>query len=406
MKGSGALWIKYHRNGKPIRESTHTTQRKKAEHLLRKRLAEISTGAYLGPKLERIRMTELADDLVREYRINERKSVDDLVARWTLHLKPFFGVLRAVEVSSSLVARYIDSRQQGSAANATINRELAALKRMFNLARQATPPKVNSVPYIAMLKENNVRTGFLEGKEHEKLAAECARVGIWLRSMFEVGCTYGWRHQELLALRVQQVNLLNGSVRLEPGTTKNDEGREVTMTRPVRDLLRQCVLGKAQDDYVFTRNNGQPVRDFRASWGNACCAAGVGQRLCRSCGLVVTHDWRCVTCGKKRALKELKYVGLLFHDLRRTGARNLRRAGVAEGVIQKIGGWKTRSVFERYAIVDQRDIADAMNKLEIDRENDRKQSALGSPFGQGFGQSGAEIEGGGIHSEAASVSSN
>jgi hypothetical protein len=51
MKGSGVLWIKYHRNGKPIRESSHTTQRKKAEQLLRKRLAEISTGAYLGPKL-------------------------------------------------------------------------------------------------------------------------------------------------------------------------------------------------------------------------------------------------------------------------------------------------------------------------------------------------------------------
>jgi hypothetical protein len=56
---------------------------------------------------------------------------------------------------------------------------------------------------------------------------------------------------------------------------------------------------------------------------------------------------------------------LLFHDLRRTAARNLRRAGVAEGVIMKIGGWRTRSVFERYAIVSQTDIAEAMRKLEV-----------------------------------------
>jgi hypothetical protein len=80
-------------------------------------------------------MTELAGELIREYRINGRKSADDLVARWTLRLKPFFGMLRAVEVSSLLVARYIDSRQQERAANATINRELAALKRMLNPLR-------------------------------------------------------------------------------------------------------------------------------------------------------------------------------------------------------------------------------------------------------------------------------
>ena len=67
---------------------------------------------------------------------------------------------------------------------------------------------------------------------------------------------------------------------------------------------------------MFTREDGKPVRDFRGSWAKACDAA--------------------------------KVPGLLFHDLRRTAARNLRRAGVAEGVIMKIGGWKTRSVFERY----------------------------------------------------------
>jgi integrase len=62
---------------------------------------------------------------------------------------------------------------------------------------------------------------------------------------------------------------------------------------------------------VFTRPDGKPVRDFRETWANACKAAGV--------------------------------PGLLFHDLRRTAARNLRRAGIAEGIIMKIGGWRTRS---------------------------------------------------------------
>ncbi len=290
MKGSSVLWIKYHRNGKPVRESAHTTKVKEAERLLRQRLAAISTGTYLGPKLEKRRISELADDLIREYRINGRKSIDDLEARWKLHLEPFFGALRAIDVTSQLVARYIDARQTEGAENATINRELAALKRMFNLARQSTPPKVNSVPYIAMLRENNIRTGFLESKQHDSLAAETGKIGLWLRAMFETGYTYGWRHEELLALRVSQVNLVASTIRLEPGTTKNSEGREVSMTLPVRTLLTQCVHGKGQDDYVFTREDGKPVRDFRVAWAGACGAA--------------------------------KVPDLLFHDLRRTAARN------------------------------------------------------------------------------------
>jgi integrase len=359
MKGSSVLWIKYHRNGIPVRESAHTTKPREAEKFLRKRLGEISTGAYAGPKLEKIKVSELADDLIREYRINKRKSIDDLEARWKLHLQPFFGFLRAVEVTSQLVARYIDSRQQEKAENATINRELAALKRMFNLARQSTPPKVSSVPYIAMLKEDNIRTGFLESKQHDSLAAETGKIGLWLRAMFETGYTYGWRHEELLALRVRQVNLVAGTIRLEPGTTKNSEGREVSMTLPVRTLLTQCVHGKGQDEYVFTREDGKPVRDFRGTWGKACEAA--------------------------------KVPTLLFHDLRRTAARNLRRAGVAEGVIMKIGGWKTRSVFERYAIVSQSDIRDAMTKLEAGQQRDnaeaaQEQHAAQTQFGQGLGR--------------------
>jgi integrase len=147
----------------------------------------------------------------------------------------------------------------------------------------------------------------------------------------------------LLALRVRQVNLAAGTIRLEPGTTKNSEGREVSMTVPIRALLTQCVHGKGHDDYVFTREDGRPVRDFRGVSTSVCEAANV--------------------------------QGLLFHDLRRTAARNLRRAGVAEGVIMKIGGWKTRSVFERYAIVSQSDIRDAMTKLEAGQQRDNAEAA-------------------------------
>ena len=78
----------------------------------------------------------------------------------------------------------------------------------------------------------------------------------------------------------------------------------------------------------------------------------------------------------KNACKRAGVPGLLFHDLRRTGARNLRRAGVAEGAITKIGGWRSRSVFERYAILSHNDIADAILKLQESEKRAEQERAL------------------------------
>jgi integrase len=328
--GSPVWWIKYHRHGRPFRESTHTTDWSKAGRMLKTRLSEINQGTFMGPQLERTRVDELAVMFVRDYRINNRKSLADAQTRWNRHLKPFFGGMRAIDVTSEQLSRYVDKRQQEDAANATINRELAALKRMFRLGQQSTPPKVVRAPKFPKLAEDNVRKGFLEDGQYRKLIEYCPE--LWFRSLVECGRTYGWRVSELLSMRVNQLDIAQRVIRLEPGTTKNRDGREVLMTDSVYSLLSALAHGKLPTDYVFTRTNGNPVRDFRLTWKNACAHAGVPQ--------------------------------LLFHDLRRTGARNLRRAGVAEGIIMKIGGWRTRSVFERYAIVSRSDMSDAILKLQ------------------------------------------
>lgn len=330
QKNSSVWWVKYYRNGKPYRESTKTTDKDQAKQFLNKRLGEIATGTFYGPASERITVAGLAEDFLRDYRINRKKSLDDAEARWELHLKPFFGDLKAVNITSDLIARYVDERQKAKAANATINRELAALKRMFYLGLRSTPPKVNRLPGFPRLQENNVRKGFLDEGQFEKLIANCPE--LWFRTLVELGRTYGWRVSELLNLKVRNVDVVARTIRLDPGTTKNGEGREVTMTATVLELLRSSISGKNTDDPVFTRPDGSQVKVFRKVWVKARKAAGV--------------------------------PNLLFHDLRRTAARNLRRAGVAEGVIMKIGGWRTRSVFERYAIVSQSDITEAMAKLE------------------------------------------
>jgi integrase len=354
--------------------STHCSDEGKAKDFLKQRLAEITTGNFVGPRVERIRLDELAEDFLRDYRINGRKSISEAESRWRVHLKPFFGDLRAVEVSSGLVARYVDARQKAGAQNATINREIACLKRMYRLGQCMTPPKVNRVPNFPKLHEDNIRKGFLEDSAYSRLADACPE--LWFRTLLEVGRTYGWRKGELLRMRVKEVDLFARTLRLDPGTTKNKDGREVTMTNAVYILLSRCVVGKQAEDFVFTRQDGQRVLDFRGAWWKACVQAGVGRMFCSHCSRPVSGK-ECTDCNSN----DLKYRGLIFHDLRRTAARNLRRAGVAEGVIQKIGGWRTRSVFERYAIVTQTDIADAMNKLQS-REN-----------GHSFGHSHHQNEG-------------
>jgi len=323
------LWIKYYKTGKPIRESTRTGDQAKAARFLRQRLAEVGSDPAESPRIE-----QLVDDLFRDYRINEHRSLDDVKTRWRLHLKPFLGSVPATQLDSRLLARYIDGRREENASNATINRELACLKRMYRLAYLSTPPRVASVPHFPHLKENNVRQGFVTPEQFAKLVAHCP--DLWLRAMLETAYNYGWRVSELLNLRVCQVDLVARTIRLEPGTTKNQEGREVTIeSARLLELLHQCVVGKCQEDHVFTRG-AKPIRDFRKRWQNLCTAAGV--------------------------------PGLLFHDLRRTAARNLRAAGVPEEIIMRIAGWKTSSVFKRYAIVDKADVRAALQQLERARQ--------------------------------------
>src|ERR1019366_6868798 len=135
---------------------------------------------------------------------------------------------------------------------------LAALKRMFRLGQQSTPPKVVRAPKFPKLAENNIRKGFLEDGQYRKLIEYCPE--LWFRGLVECGRTYGWRVSELLNLRTRQVDVTQRTIRLEPGSTKNRDGRTVTMTANVWHLLDALIEGKRPDDHVFTRNNGRPVK--------------------------------------------------------------------------------------------------------------------------------------------------
>jgi integrase len=329
-KHSRFIWVKYYRNGKAYRESTHQTDERKALKFLQKRVGEIATGNFFGPAVEKILVGELGEDMFRDYRINARKSLRLTERRWLKHIKPVFGAMKASEVTTEVINKYVDKRREERSQNGTINRELAALKRMFSLAYRSTPRKAYQVPAFPRLKENPPRRGFVEQKQYKELCNECSK--NWLRTALALGYNFGFRSAELLGMRVRQVDLLNRSIILDPGATKNGEGRIVKLTSETYELVKQCMLYKRPDDFLISRRGGHPVKDFRTAWKNLTVAA--------------------------------ELPGLLFHDLRRSAVRNMVRRGVPEVVAMRISGHKTRSVFDRYNIVNEADLVEAARRIE------------------------------------------
>ena len=335
-------WVKYPVNGAPVSESSGSEKEADARKLLKQRLGEVVTGRFYGPEADRVTVRDLAEDYLNDYRINSKKTLDKAGRMITRQddegneidspLMAFFGNSKAHTVGTDAVKKYIAQRLETGAANATINRELAALKRMFNLGIQAE--KIHRKPYIPMLEEDNVRTGFFE---HGDFIAFRAALPDYLQSVVTFAYYTGWRRGEILNLTWAQVDLTNRTVRLNPGETKNKKGRVIVLEGELLETIRvqwekrKVVTLPEQSPtllcpYVF-HQNGRRIIDPRKAWAKACEATGLGNKL--------------------------------LHDFRRTAVRDMVRAGVPEKVAMSISGHKTRSVFDRYDIVDEEDLRQA-----------------------------------------------
>ncbi len=330
------IWLKYRDAlGVLRRESAETTKDMEARRLLKQREGAAVEGRVIVPRADKVTVAELAQALQDDYRANGRRSADRLEFSLA-HLLPFFGARRAMQVSSADVTAYRVKRQDEGAAPATINRELAALKRMFSLAVKGE--RLQRMPHIEMLRENNARRGFFEREQFEAVRAHLPE---YARPAATFAYLTGWRlKSEILPLQWRQVDFKAGTVRLDVGTTKNNDGRTFPMIPELRSVLEAqraatTTVERRTNSIIpsvfFWTRKGRPLKGFTKAWRAACLAAGL--------------------------------PGRIPHDFRRTAVRNLERAGVPRSTAMAMVGHRTEAIYRRYAIVDEVMLREGAAKL-------------------------------------------
>lgn len=349
----GPYWMKYYIEGRPIQSSTKTYDRNHAKTILKQREGEVAAGLYQGPKIDRIKFEDLAALVKQDYKLNRRKT-SLRVTKLMLHLEPFFRKVRASRITTEMIKRYIIKRQDYGAANATINRELGCLKRMFRLGYQQTPQLVARVPHIPQLKEHNIRSGFIE---HEDFLALRGALPDYAQVAATLAYYSGMRMGEVCSLQWGQINWTEGKLYLRSEDTKTSTPRVLFLTGDLLRLLRRwktrCESKWPTCPWICHRG-GIQLQSLKHSWRKACIAVGLGS-------MVKDPD-------KGREI----WQGRIPHDFRRTAVRNMIRAGVPEKVAMAISGHKTRSIFDRYNIVDERDLEKAARSLPAYFEEQKK----------------------------------
>ena len=217
-------------------------------------------------------------------------------------------------------------------SNATLNRVVSMLQQALRLA--VDRGLLTSAPRLRHLPERNARQGFFEKRDFEAVRNH---LPAYLKDFATFAFLTGWRKGEIASLTWADVDLTGKVLRLRPEHSKNAHGRVLALEGELFEIVsRQRMPRKVRPiqepaALIFHRE-GKRIGDFRKAWANACSRARV--------------------------------PGALFHDLRRTAARNLVRAGVPERIVMACTGHKTRSVLDRYNICSEDDLRDAQRKLQ------------------------------------------
>lgn len=315
VKRGRVWWMSFAHQGRQVRRSTGTSDRRLADAILAKIKTQLIEGRYFDTLEEKTRTLE---ELMARF---EQEHVVKLASKrqhrgYIAHLKQFFGAVTLDQVTPKRIAAYKIKRYADGVKPSTINRELSALKKAFNLARREWEwCQDNPVSRIAMEKEDNRRDRWLSSEEEERLLKSAAP---WSQELVVFALHTGMRLGEILGLTWQGVDLFRRTVTVF--RSKNGERRTIPVNHTVLGLLADKAKVRCiRTDHVFHTKEQTP---FQAD---------------------------NVRRAFRAALAKAEITDVHFHDLRHTFATRLVQAGVDLYKVQRLLGHKSPVMTQRYA---------------------------------------------------------
>lgn len=334
-KRGNVWWIDFYYKGRRYREGVGCSK-KEAECVIAKRKAQVRENRFFDVKKE---YTERFDDMVKEY-LRHSEATKKSYKRDTIsakHLQEYFRKKRLSEITPKMVEDYKLARRR-LVKPATVNRELAFLKHLFNEAIRWEKVDVNPVEKVKLFRELQNNTRVLSDEEEEKLLAAAPR---HLRPMIITALETGMRRGEVLSLKWKDVDFEQGYLMVRD--TKNGESRKIILIDRLTDTLKQI---KKRGAYVFSKKDGTPYCDPKNAFRNAVKRAGI--EYCR------------------------------FHDCRHTFASRLVMEGKDLVAVGKILGHKSIAMTVRYSHPTPehlRQVMEALNRRKKSRSHNSHHSS-------------------------------
>jgi integrase len=248
------------------------------------------------------------------------------------HIERAFKFRRVVDIRTADIETYVKERTKAGASRATVNRELAYLRRGFRLMLKAGD--ISAIPcVIELASEDNARKGFVGPAEFAVFAQKLQEIaGDDVRDIVEFLYNSGWRSGEAKSLEWSDVFIDDAIVRLPAEKSKSKKPRPLPLTGTLMDIIERRIKVRRLDcPFVFHRT-GRQIKSFRRAF--------------------------------KAAAEAASLAGLLPHDLRRSAVRNFRRAGLSEHEGMALSGHATDSVYRRYDIIGESDLREAMERVQ------------------------------------------